>query len=576
MTSRVLSCNKTILKKNLSRFWPTMLFPGILMLLINVLPMMAMFPLTVDIDRTEVINVFLGATFSYVNTVAAFFYAVIAAGCVFGYLHKAKSSNMLHAFPLRREELFFTGYVSGLLLFAIPLTVIFLLCSVIALLFGCFAGSICLSFLHGLLEYAAFFSVAAFCMQLCGRRGYAVVSYFLLSFLPLLLEAMVTLIIEPYLYGVEYDGFVTADFVPFVAYLDYDYLVYNLDFSQEVFRLPWVYTLIFLAVGLVLWVLTLLLYRRRQMENVGQSIAFPGALPIVRFLLSFCAAVLLGSVVAAILTIGSDGSSNRTGKMIIILLSGLLAYFLLEMALRRTQRVFSGRTLLGYLPVALTIVALSLCFRFDLFNIRGFVPEVDQVQQLRISSYEYDSDFLTLRDPENIRQFTELHEKMIHKGELSDWDRDVETYPLYLVYTLDNGDRVCRSYYIPVYTDLYESLESFFCQESVNLEYIDFLEQNTDIATWDHYNGGLVESITIYEDDLSTFFALLRKDAPKLSQLSHSLYLHKDPYDSSNDEHVVLDWIPKNDGVWYGPIEILIPGDATETCAFLDSLIGSD
>ena len=112
MMSRIFCCNPTILKKNLARYWPIMAlcaFIGFMLL-----------PMTVsDWDDLSVARQFRDIV-SLAMPLLLYAYAPLCAACVFGYLHKSRSSNMLHAFPVTRDSLFMSNLLSGLAMFVLP------------------------------------------------------------------------------------------------------------------------------------------------------------------------------------------------------------------------------------------------------------------------------------------------------------------------------------------------------------------------------------------------------------------------------------------------------------------------
>jgi len=56
-----------------------------------------------------------------------FIFAIVSGVAVFSYLYNSRSANMIHALPVRREELFVTNYLSGFLFMVVPQLVSFLL-----------------------------------------------------------------------------------------------------------------------------------------------------------------------------------------------------------------------------------------------------------------------------------------------------------------------------------------------------------------------------------------------------------------------------------------------------------------
>ena len=73
--------------------------------------------------------------------------ALAAAMLLFSYLFAARSSNMMHTYPVTRVSLFVTNYVTGLLFLLVPLFVSAVLGLAVAASFGAVTGEVLKSFL---------------------------------------------------------------------------------------------------------------------------------------------------------------------------------------------------------------------------------------------------------------------------------------------------------------------------------------------------------------------------------------------------------------------------------------------
>ena len=97
-------------------------------------------------------------------------FGLLCAMAVFSYLYASRSVGMLHALPLRREGLFLTNYLSGLLFLLLPNLAVFLL----ALAAEVFAGTVVFSSLFTWLVVVSlfglfFYSFAVFCAMFTGH-----------------------------------------------------------------------------------------------------------------------------------------------------------------------------------------------------------------------------------------------------------------------------------------------------------------------------------------------------------------------------------------------------------------------
>ena len=127
----------------------------------------------------------------------------------------------------------------------------------------------------------------------------------------------------------------------------------------------------------------------------------------------------------------------------LLLLGAGLGWYAAEMLIRRTVRVFPGKWK-GLVLVCAALCVLTLGAEFDLTGFEGRVPEPEAVESLQIPR----GKGITLRQPENIREATELHRRLIehkslHEGEI----HSVGTW-INLTYILNNGRQLERSYYL--------------------------------------------------------------------------------------------------------------------------------
>ena len=174
MRSATSYFNFTLLRKNFARFWPIWSLYGLFWL--------AVLPLNIlsnrihwdgGMARSLPLNYLDGGPSAAVALTALF--GLLCAMAVFSYLYASRSVGMLHALPLRREGLFLTNYLSGLLFLLLPNLAVFLL----ALAAEVFAGTVVFSSLFTWLVVVSlfglfFYSFAVFCAMftglLCGSQ----------------------------------------------------------------------------------------------------------------------------------------------------------------------------------------------------------------------------------------------------------------------------------------------------------------------------------------------------------------------------------------------------------------------
>ena len=132
-------------------------------------------------------------------------YAPIVAQLLFGDLYSSRMCNMLHAFPLRRENWFVTHVVSGLAFSFGPN----LLMTLAALVISPFSNMVnawqipLLWLLGSTLEFVFFFGVACLAALCVGSRFAQAVVYGIVNFLSPLAWFLVDTLYTPLLFGVR-------------------------------------------------------------------------------------------------------------------------------------------------------------------------------------------------------------------------------------------------------------------------------------------------------------------------------------------------------------------------------------
>lgn len=122
MKSKTSFFNKTVFKKNLTRFAPVMAVYTLCL----ILGMMMLYQNNEEMGRTFWFASRIAGNLQLMGLVNLLF-APLCAMLLFGDLYNSRMCNALHAMPMRRETLFLTNVVSGLLFSMIPTAVMALL-----------------------------------------------------------------------------------------------------------------------------------------------------------------------------------------------------------------------------------------------------------------------------------------------------------------------------------------------------------------------------------------------------------------------------------------------------------------
>lgn len=415
MKSRTSFFDKTLFRKNLTRFAPLW---GIYLLCL----LIGMGLMYMDGDR-GLVNFWFAHNMAgciQIMGVVNLFYAPIVAALLFGDLFNSRMCNALHAMPMRRETMFVTNVVSGLVFSLAPTAVMALLS--LPLLAGTVVHNAWLIgilwFLGTNLEFIGFFGMAVFCIFCTGNKLSFAALYAVLNGGAYLLYGIVDMLYTPMLYGVVTPDRLMELLTPIANILD-DTLVeigsYNdmvtlfKDRMDQAVADFWVteayYNLIVLAlVGLVFLVLGLLMYRKRHLECAGDAVAVRWLAPVFQTIAAV--AGLAAGVIFLEMFFGYNLREREIVKYGLAVCGMAVGWFAGRMILERSTRVFRPKNWIGLgVMAAVFVVSLTLT-RFDVFAIETWTPKPEKVASVMVNC----SGDVKLTEKEDIAQIIRLQE----------------------------------------------------------------------------------------------------------------------------------------------------------------------
>ncbi len=478
MRSATSYFNFTLLRKNFARFWPIWSLYGLFWL--------AVLPLNIlsnrihwdgGMARSLPLNYLDGGPSAAVALTALF--GLLCAMAVFSYLYASRSVGMLHALPLRREGLFLTNYLSGLLFLLLPNLAVFLL----ALAAEVFAGTVVFSSLFTWLVVVSlfglfFYSFAVFCAMFTGHVLALPAFYVVLNGLAAGLCWVFSRMAEEFLFGFTSAAWLEklgvwltpVLLLSEACHVQYDTITDAAGNSMlgDPYFAGLGYASLYALIGLVLAGLALAAYRRRHLESAGDVVSVRWVRPVFKYGVAFCTAVTLSTVFYYVL----DPLLPRGPWTLLVLMVvwGAAGCFVAEMLLCKSFWVFRGAWK-GCVVFLCCLTAAMCAMEFDITGFEGRVPDVAEVQSAHLSGVEsapYDDlgyATLTLDTPEELEALTGLHQSIVaHKEELeeADWEStwsedgsglsiqsDGWTY-VDISYTLMDGSYLTRKYRVPL------------------------------------------------------------------------------------------------------------------------------
>ena len=467
--------NGTLLRKNLTRFWP--LWAAYTVAWLIILPLIQFVELFGDSARHSSAEQLAATATGEVLSASATGGLIMGAafGCLFAmalfsYLCSARSVGMMHSFPIRREGLFLTNYLSGAVVFLSADLLTFLLTAAVQGAAGMLSWGnlgIWLACSAGMMLF--FYSFAVFCTMFTGQILAVPVFYAILNVLAGGLDNLIQSFASGFLYG--YNGGGTPAWIKWLT------PAWNLQNRLQVhstwnelgqyadhYRMTGLSTVpVYAAAGIVFAVLALLVYRARRSETAGDIVTVRWARELFRFGVAVCCALSLGQGLyyLAWKEFCPHGTNSMPAMLACLVLLGLVGYFAAEMLLQKSFRVLK-KSWRGAAVLVAALIALGVCTSLDVTGVQGRVPEADAVQMLSFSIGGENRCSGATKDAALIKRFRTVHQALIQEKELQQ-SRSRETYYsgqkpdsrgpyetayLSLDYTLKNGSTVSRSYEI--------------------------------------------------------------------------------------------------------------------------------
>jgi len=326
--------------------------------------------------------------------------AVICAFSGFRYLYKKTKVDIFHSVPVKREKLFLVQYVSGLVIFAIPFVLSYLLMIVVCALNGVLTDEIARILLssvgYGMLDFILYYNVAILAVVLTGKMLVGVLGMLVLwGYMPVLC------VLISGLYERFFSTYYVVDFGQRIS----DWLLYlspvtlhalrgdlgSMYSSSNIFGQPWVTMLFTIIFIIATFVGALYLYRKRPSEAAERSMAFARTMPVIKVLLTIVAAIGSGMFFETI------AGSNYDAWFFVGLILGLVfAQGLIEVIYTGDiRKVFVGKK--SFAIAAACVLLIVMVFRFDLLRYDRYRPNPDRVETVGISIGGVD-DMVSYRD----------------------------------------------------------------------------------------------------------------------------------------------------------------------------------
>ena len=358
--------SRALFYKNLQRFWPVLAAYIICVLLFgyglaNSIPIDTVF----DKDFFSQF-IYRGSEFLVLLIALS---SIVAAAAVFSFIHNTRATAMINALPFDRKTVFFSSYLSGLFMIVIPIVILFLCLLGIGLSYGVLQIVPLLVWLFAFTVLTLLlYSLAVFVGLLTGNIIAHLAFYFIANFLLIGTEVLVKGYLGRFLYGFNSNsGYIFEIATPIVYASNQVYQFYK-------GNVQWGVWIAYLLAALLLIGLAYYMYRHRKMENAGDVIAIHRLNPVFKYGVTFCSSLAFGSILLDIF----NWEDFFAGAIVLFLLAGMVGYFVAEMLMQKTFRVW--QTYKGFVVYAVILVLVSISVYNDWYGYACRIPDVDQVE----------------------------------------------------------------------------------------------------------------------------------------------------------------------------------------------------
>lgn len=453
----------TLIRTDLRRFWPLWFFyTGIWVIMLPVYQWVDLY-LSVDYPGDYVYDTLTG------GLVMAVAFGCLLPMALFSYMMNGRSVGLMHALPVSRTAQFFSHTAAGLGMMASGKLLVALLslavqamrlgkvdikavCIWFAVLTGVelffFAlGSLCCVVTGWLLAMPVLYAAANVAAYLMTRLLQLLGNLFYFGYCsPGRYPPITTWLTPAYHLGDVFSYFPRAELeaVDAVtmsgAHVVVDSALRGPRIFNEEALLP---VLVYTAVGILLVVVSWILYRCRASESAGDPVAFGWARPVIRYTVSLYGGLGLGFALYSLLTMNSDGETNFVLLLVCLSLMGALCCFAAEMIIRKAFRVFS-KGWKSAAAVCLVLVALCVGAKMDIAGYEKRLPDLQNVEKVEINFSREGIYVEGCSEEETIEAILALHKTIIDRGQLP--TDDDSWYNVRIEYLLSDGTMLRRDY----------------------------------------------------------------------------------------------------------------------------------
>ena len=515
MKSKISFFNAGIFKSMLKRFWP--LWTAYFAVWFMCLPLPLLVARLQGVKESAVTVVTAAMKTSVeASVVSGFLMGILAAMAVFGFLYNSRSCGMIASTPVRREAVFCSAYLAGVL----PVLAANLFIAVLNWLFTLSSGieGACIFKMNAILfavnsmEFLIFFSISAFIAMLTANIVALPVLYLIFNFVFLGMEYVVRMLYGMFIFGYSDLPDCVLEFMSPLIYL-FTRIGINVNISTEsaaVSLTNWSALLGYIIAAVVFSVTALLLYRKRRMESAGDVIAVNSLRPVFKFCVTACAALCFGLLFfVSISTLFTSLSMSMLVLSAGLIIGAFIGYFASEMLLKKSFHVFKG-SWKGFVITAVLCIVFAFVCVTDLFDLSSQLPDADDIEAISCSSESRGVDIKNRSDIEALLKVNKaiIADRDKYEG-LDDTDLENTGY-VSIRYKLKDGRVICRGYTLLIddnYKAYYEVLSSENIVKDIFTPEVPVTVQNVYDASFEYPSStGEMNTISLTPEQAVDFY----------------------------------------------------------------------
>ena len=443
------SCfNPSLAKNDLRRFWPLPVCSFLVFFVSLVLPLYRYLYsaisgqlgyYTVDGESlVQIITSYAGTQFVFQTLILAAA-ALVTALLLFHHLHGKKEIQIYLSLPMRRSGLYLTSMLTGLLMILLPMVLCYGIAVGVCLHFGVTIQPILQLLAACCLMFLLFYGIAVLSCILAGQRFGAFLLYAGIHGAAIIiwvgLSQVAACFIPGFSASVDPPSWLTWQSPLLKLFSDG-----SLDPNNRIgLTIPMIYG----AVGLVLLVLSGVLYQMRRAETAGDMLSFS----VIKIISKIFAALAVGLGGFALLQMLAFPNQSVSFGVLMLLVLVLIAigWIAAEMIIQKSFRIFHSRSVLVGCALLVVTAAAMLGAKADAFGYIHRLPNSDQVESASISLQYYQCYNYTTVSPADALA---LHEAALdHLDQLTAYDDRDSMLQFSVSYGLKDGGSMERTYY---------------------------------------------------------------------------------------------------------------------------------